>query len=91
MTQVAAIDLADVPQMAPVRTHLLDEARKAYEQLRRENEDQQEPEMIWVAARSRGRLGDILAMLGQFPEAEEAYRDAVPRLQSLAEAYPAGA
>ena len=47
--------------------------------------------MIWVAARSRGRLGDILAMLGQFPEAEEAYRDAVPRLQSLAEAYPAGA
>src|SRR5262249_8172287 len=63
MTQVAAVDLADMPQMTTVRTHLLDEARKSYEKLREENEDPQEPEMLWVAARARSRLGDILAML----------------------------
>ncbi len=34
MTNVAAVDLADIPQMAPVRILLLDKARAAYERLR---------------------------------------------------------
>src|SRR5262249_24251199 len=85
MTEVAAVDLGDMPQMALVRTDLLHKAQKAYEQLGR-IADPNEPELLWVSARSRGRLGEILAMLGQYREAEASYRDAVGRLEPLAKA-----
>jgi tetratricopeptide (TPR) repeat protein len=91
MTYVAAVDLADVPQMVPVRTLLLDKALTAYERLRDENANRDDPELLWVSARCLGRLGDIRAMLGQFRDAEGSYRVAIGRLGSLAGDDPAGA
>jgi tetratricopeptide (TPR) repeat protein len=91
MTDVAAVDLADIPQMAPARILLLEKARKAYERLREENANREDAELLWVSAKCQGRLGDIQAMLGQFREAEASYRDAIGRLGSLAQDYPAGA
>jgi tetratricopeptide (TPR) repeat protein len=90
MTNVAAVDLADIPQMAPVRILLLDKARDAYERLREENANRDDAELLWVSARAQGRLGDIQAMLGEFRDAEASYRDAIGRLESLAEKHRAG-
>jgi tetratricopeptide (TPR) repeat protein len=91
MTELAAVDLADIPQMVPVRTHLLNKAGDAYEQLRKENSNSEDAELQWVSARSRGRIGDVLAMLGQFRDAEAAYREAARRLETLALAALEGA
>ena len=88
LTEVADVDLADIPQMERVRQRLLEKASKGYEKLARNTVDDQTPLFRWVVGRSHSRLGDILAMLGNYSKAEESYRQGIARLQDLLGEYP---
>ena len=90
LTEVADVDLADIPQMERVRQRLLEKASKGYEKLARNTVDDQTPLFRWVVGRSHSRLGDILAMLGNYSKAEEFYRQGIARLQDLLGEYPGG-
>ena len=65
--EVADVDLADIPQMEPVRKRLLEKARASYQQfLVQEGDD---PRIRWGAARAQVRMGKIQALLGDVPKA----------------------
>ncbi len=70
--EVADVDLADIPQMEPVRQKLLEKARAGYEQFLVDQGD--DPQVRWGAVRAQVRLGDIQALQGDVPRAEESYR-----------------
>ena len=74
LTEVADVDLAEIPQMESVRRLLLEKARSGYDSLRLRATAENDPELRWVTARAYGRLGDIDAMLGDFEQAERSYR-----------------
>ena len=76
--------------MERVRQRLLEKASKGYEKLARNTVDDQTPLFRWVVGRSHSRLGDILAMLGNYSKAEEFYRQGIARLQDLLGEYPGG-
>ncbi len=78
LTGVGAVDLADVPQMGPVRERLLTKAQRFFDDfLRRRGDD---PGVRFEAARAYGRRGDILALQGKDTPAEEAYDRALALL-----------
>ncbi len=81
--EVADVDLADIPQMEPVRQRLLEKARAGYEQFLVEERD--DPMVRWGAVRAQVRLADIQALLGDTPKAETSYRAAGRDLESFAE------
>ncbi len=81
LTQVADVDLAEIPQMESVRRLLLEKARSGYESLRRRATAENDSELGWLTARACGRLGDIDAMLGNFEAAERSYNEAIERLK----------
>ena len=83
LTQVADVDLAEIPQMEPVRRRLLEKARDGYEKLRVNREDEQSALLRWVVARSYSRLGEILEMMGDYTKAEEFHRQAIELLAAL--------
>jgi tetratricopeptide (TPR) repeat protein len=75
LTEVGAVDLADVPQMEPVREKVLQRAVGFFQQfLARRGSD---PAVRHEAARVHARLGDVLALLRKQEEAEQAYRQAL--------------
>ena len=83
LTEVADVDLAEIPQMQSVRRLLLQKARDGYDNLRIRSESLRDPELRWVTARAAGRLGDILEMLGDYEKAEPSYREAIRLLTEL--------
>jgi tetratricopeptide (TPR) repeat protein len=83
LTEVADVDLAEIPQMESVRRLLLEKARSGYDSLRSRAAAENNPELRWVTARARGRLGDIDAMLGDFEKAEPSYHQAIRLLEEL--------
>ena len=82
--EVADVDLADIPQMEPVRQRLLEKARAGYQQFLVEEGD--DPLVRWGAVRAQVRLGDIQALLGDVPKAEASYRAASRRARGPREA-----
>ncbi len=79
--EVADVDLADIPQMEPVRQRLLEKARAGYEQFLVDEGD--DPQVRWGAVRAQVRLGDIQALQGDAPRAEASYRTAGGELENL--------
>jgi hypothetical protein len=84
--QVADVDLADIPQMEPVRKKLLERARSSYQQFFIQEED--DPRIRWGSARAQVRLGAIESLLGNLPKAEVALKDSAAELESLAKKDP---
>jgi eukaryotic-like serine/threonine-protein kinase len=87
--EVADVDLADIPQMEPVRKRLLEKARAGYRQFLAQRGD--DPLVRWGSERSRVRLGDVQALLGQVPQAEGSYRHAIDELEKLTKEHPSNA
>jgi serine/threonine protein kinase/tetratricopeptide (TPR) repeat protein len=86
LTEVADVDLAEIPQMEPVRLRLLEKAKGGYSQFLVQKGD--DPLVQWGAARSLVRLGDIQSLLGDVPAAEQSYRKAAAELEGLAKNDP---
>jgi tetratricopeptide (TPR) repeat protein len=84
LTEVADVDLADIPQMEPVRVRLLDKARAGYEKLGANRDGDPGTLLRWVVGRSYSRLGEILEMMGDYSKAEGFHRQAIELLTALA-------
>jgi serine/threonine-protein kinase len=86
LTEVGAVDLADVPQMEPVRRGLLEKARSGYRELlaRYGASAGADTGVLREAGHALGRLGDILALTGNDDGAEAAYHQAIAILRPLA-------
>src|SRR5207245_1934214 len=84
--EVGEVDLAEVPQMEPVRERLLRKALGFYKEFSLER--QTDPALRQDVGRANSRLGDILAMLGEHAEAEKAYGQAITLLETLAAEAP---
>jgi eukaryotic-like serine/threonine-protein kinase len=79
--EVADVDLADIPQMEPVRKRLLEKARAGYQQFLAQKGD--DPMVRWGSERSRVRLGDVQALMGEARPAEASYQQAIEGLEKL--------
>jgi serine/threonine protein kinase/Flp pilus assembly protein TadD len=89
LTRVANERLPGVPQMVQVRRELLQDAVQFYLRFLREKSD--DPEIRQETGQAYGRLGSIYQLLGQFVEAEQAFREAIRLLETLALEVPLGA
>jgi tetratricopeptide (TPR) repeat protein len=83
LTDVADVDLADIPQMEPVRLGLLQKAKAGYEKLAENRDAKQSTLLRWVVGRSYSRLGDIVEMMGDYSRSEEFHRQAIGLLAAL--------
>ena len=86
LSRVGDVDLADIPQMEPVRLELLETAKLQFHKLLEQQSN--DPEVLLLEGRTRARLGDVLEMMGQYAEAEQNYRDAIDSLQALERRLP---
>ena len=86
LSRVGDVDLADIPQMEPVRLELLETAKLQFHKLL--EQQSKDPEILLLEGRTRARLGDVLEMMGQYAEAERNYRDAIESLQALERRLP---
>ena len=84
--EVGDVDLADIPQMEPVRKRLLEKAQVSYQQFVVDERD--DPRIRWGAARAQVRLGAIEALLGDVPKAEKALQQSGAELENLAKQDP---
>lgn len=89
LTEVADVDLADIPQMEPVRRRLLEKAMASYRKFLEEKKDT--PILRWVVGRAHGRLGDILEMMGKYRDSEKDFAMAVVQLAALSAEFPGDA
>ncbi|WP_435009259.1 protein kinase domain-containing protein [Tundrisphaera lichenicola] len=81
LNKVGEVELADVPQMEPVRRDLLDKALKFYLEFLAERGND-----AWSrleTGRAYVRLGDIREMLGLYTQSEANYRAAIGLLERL--------
>ncbi len=85
-TQAAEKWLAYEPRMEPVRRAFLLKALKFYEELTKE--DSADPVVQVDTAMAYKRMGDIHRLLGEFGEAEQAYRRALAIFEALATEFP---
>jgi serine/threonine-protein kinase len=78
LTEVGEVELADVPQVEPVRERLLAKAQRFYLDFL----DQAKSDAAVRAEAGRGycRLGDIEELLGEFARSEQAYRQSLALL-----------
>jgi serine/threonine-protein kinase len=81
LTEVGAVDLVDVPQMAPVRERLLRKALAFLSDFLAKRGD--DPAVRFEAARAHGRCGDILSLQGLSVEAEQHYTGALELLAQV--------
>jgi tetratricopeptide (TPR) repeat protein len=82
LTQLGEVELADVPQMEPVRRKMLDKALAFYLQFLKERG--QDRWLRQETGRASTRLGDIQTMLGDDEAAEKSYLRAISLLEPLA-------
>ena len=87
LTELGEVELADVPQMEPVRKKMLGKALDFYQTFLRQRGDDRS--IRREVARANLRLGDILDMLGDTAGAEPAYDRAIALLADLSAADPA--
>ncbi|HEX8199814.1 MAG TPA: tetratricopeptide repeat-containing protein kinase family protein, partial [Isosphaeraceae bacterium] len=78
LRRVGAIELADVPQVEAVRQALLEDAERLYREILRRHGD--DPAVLPEVARASRGLGDVLALLGRFDDAEPSYGRAIALL-----------
>src|SRR5262249_44069186 len=71
LREVGAVELADVPQMEPVRKRLLTEALVYYNTFLQQRAD--DPAVRWEVARATANRADIQEMLGEHADAEKSY------------------
>jgi serine/threonine-protein kinase len=81
LSRVGDVDLADIPQMEPVRLELLKTARLQFDKLLEQKSN--DPEIHLLESRTRARLGDVLEMMGQYTGAEQNYNEAISSLLTL--------
>ncbi|MHC5538054.1 protein kinase domain-containing protein, partial [Singulisphaera rosea] len=86
LTQLGQVDLADIPQMEPVRKRMLGEALAFYQTFLKTHGDDRT--IRRETARANLRLGDIEEMLGDYDDAERAYVRAVGLLVPLNASQP---
>ena len=79
LNDVAAVDLAEVPQMEAVRKKLLLQAQDFYNKFLQNPGSG--PQVAFLAGRAKGRLGDIHDMLEEHAAAEKSYNEARDYLQ----------
>ncbi|MGF1578528.1 MAG: protein kinase [Gemmataceae bacterium] len=79
LTEVGDVELADIPQMGPVRKRLLRKAKLFHTKFLAKRED--DPEVRYLAGRGYARLGMIEGLLGDEDAAEEALRRAIELLK----------
>ena len=84
--EVAEVDLADIPQMEPVRRRLLETAETRFAELLDQRSG--DPEVALLAGRTQARLGDVLALIGRPSKAEASYRRAINGLVGLVPRLP---
>jgi serine/threonine-protein kinase len=82
LTEVGAVELADVPQVEPVRERLLAKAQRFYLDFLEQAE--LDPRVRAEAGRGYCRLGDVEELLGDFSKAEHAYRQSLALLGDTA-------
>jgi eukaryotic-like serine/threonine-protein kinase len=82
LTEVGAVELADVPHLGPVRKKLLLDAKAFYDAFLQERAD--DPAFRFFAGRAFSRLGDIQAMLEESTPAERSYQQARELLEGPA-------
>jgi len=87
LTEVADKDLAEVPQMEPVRKALLERALAFYQGFLRQNAA--DPAMRLEVGKAHYRLGAIHRYLGHHDRAEKALGEAIAQLEQLAGEMPA--
>jgi serine/threonine-protein kinase len=81
LTEVAEVELADVPQMQPVRKRLLEKARGFYTGFL--DQRRTDPLVRREAARAHLRLGAINQLLGDQVAAEQAFRAGIAILEAF--------
>jgi serine/threonine-protein kinase len=86
LSHVGDVDLADIPQMEPVRLELLQTARLQLQKLLEQQSN--DPEVLLLEGRTRARLGDVLELLGLYTEAERNDRAAIDSLATLKDRFP---
>ncbi len=74
LTEVGDVELADIPQMEPVRMKLLARAQKFYNGFLAERGN--DPAFRYLAGRAYSRLGDIQEWLNEHKESEQSYQQA---------------
>ncbi len=87
LSRVGDVDLADIPQMEPVRRELLETARLQFENLLEQQSG--DPEIILLEGRTRARLGGVVEMMGEYDAAEWNERKAIESLSALESRDPA--
>jgi len=75
LREVGETELADVPQMEPVRRELLKDACQFYQKLLQKRGD--DPALCLATGRAHSRLGDVLELQGEYDPAEQSYRRAM--------------
>jgi tetratricopeptide (TPR) repeat protein len=86
LTEVGHVQLVHVPHLEPVRRKLLQEALAFYQGFLRENAT--DPGLRRETGRAFDRIGYIHQLMGEFGEAERAYRQAVGFHEQLAADFP---
>jgi serine/threonine-protein kinase len=81
LTEVAEVELADVPQMQPVRKRLLEKAQRFYQGFLEQRRT--DPGVRREAGRAQIRLGEIDELLGDHVGAERALRQGNATLADL--------
>ncbi|HEV3121625.1 MAG TPA: serine/threonine-protein kinase, partial [Isosphaeraceae bacterium] len=87
LTELGEVELADVPQMEPVRKKMLAKALAFYQQFLKDHGS--DLTIRQETGRANIRLGDILEMLGDYQGSEAAYDRAVSLLEPLTAKSPA--
>jgi tetratricopeptide (TPR) repeat protein len=86
LTRLAEVDLADVPQMEPVRKRMLGRARDFYVKFLKDRGNDRS--IRQETGRANIRLGDISEMLGDYAAAEPAYTRAIALLGAMVAEHP---
>lgn len=86
LSEVAAVDLAEIPQMAKSRTKLLHRAVDLFKELPAEDKDK--PESRFKASLTDARLGEVETLLDNSKPAENALERARKSLQELCNQFP---
>jgi serine/threonine-protein kinase len=86
LTEVAEVELADMPQMQAVRRTLLEKARNVY--VRFLAQRRTDPTIRLEGGRAHVRLGEIAARLGDHIESERAIREGIAILDDLLRDHP---
>lgn len=89
LTRLGEVELADVPQMEPVRRKMLGKALDFYQTFLAQHGGDRS--IRRETGRANLRLGDIEEMLGDYLAAEAAYNRAITLLDTLAAQQPAAA